>query len=57
MCAGDLAPFCRAVAGAFFGMIVGGVLLLKGFWAALLILIFMLLGALIAVVSTGPTES
>jgi hypothetical protein len=56
MCANDVAPFCRAAIGAFFGMVIGGAWLLKGFWAALLIFIFMLLGALIAVLATGPTE-
>jgi len=55
-CGFNVAPFWRAVAGAFFGAIVGGVWLVKGFWAALLILAFIVLGALVGVFAAGSDE-
>ena len=52
----DVAPFWRAAAGAFFGAIIGGVWLVKGFWAALFILVFIVAGALVGVFAAGPAE-
>ena len=52
----NVAPFWRAVAGAVFGVIVGGAWLVKGFWAALFILVFIVLGALVGVFAAGPGE-
>ncbi len=52
----NVAPFWRATVGAFFGAVIAGVWLVKGFWAALFILVFIVLGALVAVFATGPAE-
>ncbi len=52
----NVAPFWRAAVGALFGVIVGGVWLVKGFWAALFILVFIVLGALAGVFAAGPSE-
>ena len=52
----SVAPFWRAVAGAVFGVVVGGVWLVKGFWAALFILVCIILGALVGVFAAAPCE-
>ncbi len=52
----SVAPFWRAAVGAFFGVIVGGVWLAKGFWAALLILVFIAVGALVGIVAAAPGD-
>ncbi|MFO7945454.1 MAG: DUF2273 domain-containing protein [Armatimonadota bacterium] len=51
-----VAPFWRACAGAAFGLVIGGVWLTKGFWAALFMLVCLIVGAIIGVIAMGPDE-
>ncbi len=51
-----VAPFWRACAGAAFGLVIGGVWLVKGFWSALFMLVCLIIGAIIGVIAMGHDE-
>lgn len=46
-------PYWRAVIGGAFGLGIGAVLLWKGFWAAVLLLVLVLVGAAVSVVAVS----
>ncbi len=53
---GDVAPFWRTVVGACAGAVIGGVWVVRGFWSAMLVLVCIVVGALVAAIASGASE-
>jgi uncharacterized membrane protein len=53
---GDVGPFWRTVVGACAGAVIGGVWVLKGFWAAVLVLLCIVVGAVVGAIASGPVS-
>ena len=53
---GDVAPFWRTVVGGIAGAVIGGVWVVKGFWAAVLVLACIVVGALVGAIASGASE-
>jgi len=51
-----VAPFWKAAVGGLFGLAVGVVGLTMGFWAAVLVFVLMLIGAVVGAVACGPND-
>ncbi|HCU35675.1 MAG TPA: hypothetical protein DGT21_09515 [Armatimonadetes bacterium] len=51
-----VAPFWKAAVGGLFGLAVGVVGLSMGFWAAVLVLVLILVGAVVGAIACGPND-
>ena len=51
-----VAPFWKAAVGGLFGLAIGLVGLTQGFWAAVLVFVLIVVGAVVGAVAFGPNE-